>query len=87
MFEAAELGRKLSKQEFQAIEPDLHTRLLKAQQALKNSNSSVIIIVSGVEGAGKGEVVNRLSEWLDTRDINTNAFWEETDEQRLRPKY
>ena len=50
MFEAAELGRKLSKQEFQAIEPDLHTRLIKAQQALKNSNSSVIIIVSGVEG-------------------------------------
>ena len=27
MFEAAELGRKLSKEEFQAIEPDLHTRL------------------------------------------------------------
>ncbi len=87
MFEAAELGRKLSKKEFQAIEPDLHTRLLEAQQQLKSSNTSVIIIVSGVEGAGKGEVVNRLSEWLDTRDIKTNAFWEETDEQRLRPDY
>ena len=87
MFEAAELGRKLSKKEFQTIEPDLHTRLLDAQQLLKKSNTSVIIIVSGVEGAGKGEVVNRLSEWLDTRDINTTAFWEETDEQRLRPDY
>ena len=87
MFEAAELGRQLSKKEFQAVEPDLHTRLLEAQQLLKKSNTSVIIIVSGVEGAGKGEVVNRLSEWLDTRDIKTTAFWEETDEQRLRPDY
>jgi len=85
MFEAAELGRKISKKEFDAIEPELHTRLLQVQQQLKDSNTSVIIIVSGVEGAGKGEVVNRLSEWLDTRDIQTNAFWDETDEQRLRP--
>jgi len=73
MFEAAELGRKLSKKEFQAVEPDLHTRLLEAQQLLKKSNTSVIIIVSGVEGAGKGEVVNRLSEWLDTRDIKNHS--------------
>jgi len=87
MFEAAELGRKISKKEFDAIEPELHTRLLQVQQQLKDSNTSVIIIVSGVEGAGKGEVVNRLSEWLDTRDIQTNAFWDETDEQRLRPDY
>ena len=87
MFEAAELGRKISKKEFQTVAPDLHTRLLKVQQQLKTSNTAVIIIVSGVEGAGKGEVVNRLSEWLDTRDIRTNAFWDETDDQRLRPKY
>jgi len=87
MFEAAELGRKISREDFRKIEPDLHTRLLNIQQALKKSNSSVIIIVSGVEGAGKGEVVNRLSEWLDTRDIQTNAFWDETDEQKMRPDY
>jgi len=87
MFEAAELGRKISKKEFKAIEPDLHMRLLEVQQALKESNTAVVIVVSGVEGAGKGEVVNRLSEWLDTRDIITNAFWDETDEQRLRPDY
>ena len=87
MFEAAELGRKIPKKAFADIEPELHTRLLDVQQKLRNTNTAVIIIVSGVEGAGKGEVVNRLSEWLDTRDIRTNAFWEETDEQRLRPNY
>jgi len=87
MFEAAELGRKISKKAFGEIEPQLHTRLLEVQQRLRESNTSVIIIVSGVEGAGKGEVVNRLSEWLDTRGIRTSAFWDETDDQRLRPTY
>jgi len=31
MFEAAELGRKICKKEFDAIEPELHTRLLQVQ--------------------------------------------------------
>ena len=39
----------------------------------------MIILLSGVEGAGKGQVVNRLNQWLDSRGIETNAFWDETD--------
>src|SRR5690606_16117825 len=31
--------------------------------------------------------VNRLNEWLDTRGMRTTAFWDETDEQALRPRY
>ncbi len=87
MFEAAELGRKLSKQEFDQIEPDLHTALLAAQRSLRETDIPVILIVSGVEGAGKGEVVNRLNKWLDTRGIMTTAFWDESDEERERPAY
>jgi polyphosphate kinase 2 (PPK2 family) len=47
----------------------------------------VVVIVSGVEAAGKGEVVNRLNEWLDTRGVQTFAFWELSDEERERPRY
>ena len=82
MFEAAELGRKLSKAEFEKIEPELHTALLAIQRDLLNTNIPVILIVSGVEGAGKGEVVNRLNKWLDTRGIGTTAFWDESDEEK-----
>ena len=32
-------------------------------------------------------MVNRLSEWLDTRDITTSAFRDETDDQRLRSPF
>lgn len=85
MFEAAELGRKIAKTEFKKEEPKLHTQLLEIQRTLRESDFPVIIIVSGVEGAGKGEVVNRLNEWLDTRGITTTAFWDESDEELERP--
>lgn len=87
MFEAAELGRKISKKEFEELEPQLHTKLLDAQRKLRNTGIPVIVIVSGVEGAGKGEVVNRLNKWLDARGISTEAFWDESDEEKERPTY
>lgn len=87
MFEVAELGHKLSKEEFAQKAPELHTQLLQVQRKLRESGHSVIVIVSGVEGAGKGDVVNRLMEWLDSRGLKATAFWDETDEQRMRPRY
>lgn len=87
MFEVAEIGHKLSKKQFAELAPQLHTRLLEAQFRLQKTGHSVVIIVSGVEGAGKGGVVNRLNEWLDSRGITTNAFWDETDEQAMRPAF
>jgi polyphosphate kinase 2 (PPK2 family) len=87
MFEVAELGHKLSKEEFKQKAPWLHTQLLQVQRELRESKYSVIILVSGVEGAGKGDVVNRLNEWLDSRGVKTTAFWDETDEQAMRPRY
>jgi len=87
MFEAAELGQKISKKEFAEAEPALHTKLLEVQRQLRKTNIPVIVIVSGVEGAGKGAVVNRLNEWLDARGIRTVAFWDESDEETERPPY
>ena len=87
MFEFAELGRKISRTEFDKLEPELHTNLLTIQRELRGTKIPVIIIVSGVEGAGKSEVVNRLNEWLDTRGIETTAYWVESDEERERPAF
>ncbi len=87
MFEIAELGRKVRKRTFKAEEPGLHTALLRAQFALRDAKVPVIIIASGVEGAGKGAVVNRLHKWLDTRGVATHPLWDETDEERERPAF
>ena len=86
MFEAAEIGHKLSKGEFKRIEPKLRADLLDAQFALsKDGSFPVIILISGVRGAGKGETVNLLNEWMDPRHIHTHAFDNPTDEERERP--
>ncbi len=86
MFEAAEIGHKLSKGEYKRIEPKLRAELLEAQFALsKDGKFPVIILISGVRGAGKGETVNLLNEWMDPRHILTHAFDNPSDEERERP--
>ncbi len=86
MFEAIELGQTLSKKAFKPQEEVLRAELLQLQQRLKEARVATLIIVSGIEGAGKGEVVNQLNKWLDSRGIETHAFWDETDEELQRPQ-
>lgn len=87
MFESAEVGRKISKKEFERRLPHIRSRLVQTEFELTRTNSPVIIIVSGVDGAGKGDVVHRLSEWLDPRGMNVSAFWHDTEAGRERPPY
>lgn len=87
MFENAELGRQLSKREYERQLPELRARLVQVQFALKQAKIPVIIVISGVDGAGKGEVVHRLNEWLDPRGVDIHAFWHETEVARERPFY
>jgi len=87
MFEATNVGRTVDKASFKLQQEALRTQLLEVQYELLQTDIPVIVLISGVEGAGKGEVVNRLNEWLDTRGVRTFAFWDETDEERRRPRY
>jgi len=47
----------------------------------------VIVVFGGVDGAGKGEIVNLLNEWMDPRWIVTRAYGEPSDEESERPEY
>src|SRR5690349_13166603 len=85
MFEAAELPQRVSKEEYKDAEPKLRTALLAAQKQLATAPISVVVVMSGVEGAGKAEAVNLLLEWMDPRGIQVHSLWEPTDEERERP--
>jgi polyphosphate:AMP phosphotransferase len=86
MFEAAEVGRKLSKQEYKAQVPQLRSDLLDAQQELRSAPFPVIVLFAGVDTAGKGETVNLLNEWMDPRWIVTLGYTDPSAEELERPR-
>jgi polyphosphate:AMP phosphotransferase len=86
MFESAELGHRIDKATYAQEEPKLREALLDAQyDLLQAAGFQVLILINGVAGAGKGETVNLLSEWMDPRHIRAHAFAEPSDEERERP--
>src|SRR5260370_35270104 len=86
MFETAELGHRLSKEDYRRIEPELRAGLLAAQlDLLKDRSFPVIVLIAGVRGAGKGETINLLTAWMDPRHIDTHPFDTPSDEEIARP--
>ena len=65
--------------EFKLMEEEqLSIELIEAQYALKNTKGeknakSLLILVSGIELAGKGEAVKQLREWVDPRYLRVKA--------------
>lgn len=86
MFESAELGHKIDKATYDKEVPALREALLEMQLDLTNAaNFQVIILVGGVDGAGRGETVNLLNEWMDPRYVQTHGMGEPSDEELERP--
>ena len=80
-------ARPLSKPAYKAQVLLLREELLAVQQRLRHAPFPVIVLFSGVDGAGKGETVNLLHEWMDPRWLHTHAYGAPSDEERERPEH
>ena len=88
MFESAEIGHKIDKETYEAAVPALREALLEAQFELsQQARFPVIILLNGIEGAGKGETIKQLNEWMDPRVIQVETFDQQSDEELARPPY
>lgn len=87
IFRSAELGRKVTKEAFAALEPDLRIEMIELQRRLSEAGVPVILVFAGVEGGGKSESVNLLHDWMDPRGLETNAYIEPSEEERERPPF
>ena len=86
MFESAEIGHVIDKSTYKAEEAALREALLDAQYELRQrGNFPVLILIHGMDGAGRGETLNQINEWLDPRLIHTAAFDKPNDDARERP--
>jgi polyphosphate:AMP phosphotransferase len=87
MLEKVTESPDITKKQFDALALELHPGLLALQQRLRAAKFPAIIVIAGMEGAGKTETLNFLLGWLDTRSAHVQAFRKETDEERSRPYY
>ncbi|MEM8572047.1 MAG: polyphosphate:AMP phosphotransferase [Pseudomonadota bacterium] len=76
----------MNEAEFKARETVLRESLLDAQFDLAEKESeTILVLLNGPDGAGKGQVLNRLHSWLDPRAIKTMAYDIEAYEEVRRP--
>ncbi|MFJ4144755.1 polyphosphate:AMP phosphotransferase [Pseudomonas sp. NPDC089734] len=86
MFESAEIGHVIAKETYDAEVPALREALLEAQYDLhEQAGRQIIVLINGIEGAGKGETVKLLNEWMDPRFIEVRTFDQQTDEELAHP--
>ncbi len=80
-------GRPVSKRRFdEELEP-LQALLLKSHFDLKTSGRRVVIVVAGIEGSGKGEVVWQINQWLDPRGIETHGSFRQDEHTDGHPPF
>ena len=90
MFESAELGHHLDKDRYDEIEPGLRAALLDVQYELKErADTPVIVLINGMDGAGRSETLSLLNTWLDPRIVEvsaqTHVYTDLVDEATERP--
>ena len=87
MLESFEKAEKISKSDYNDELNRLRTELINAQYEFKKYKRPMILILTGLDGAGKGDLVNFMADIMDTRLLETSTFWQETDEEKERPYY
>ena len=86
MFESAELAHETTDAQYEKEAAALRADLLDAQyDLLADASFPVIVLVNGVDGAGKGETVNLFNEWMDPRHIRSHAFGIANEADSERP--
>jgi len=87
MFEVAETGRTLSKEDFAAEVPRLRMGLVNAQYDLRGADFPVLVAIAGDDRLGAADVWNRLHEWMDARYLASHAFGPLTREEEVHPPF
>lgn len=76
---------RLSKKVYQTRVRVVREQLVQLQIALKQAPFKVLLILAGPEGAGRGNLLNTLAEWLDPRGVETFSYHEPTGSEQTHP--
>lgn len=85
MFEAVELGARVSREDYEAALPGLRVRLLEAQHAAREALVPVVVVLAGDDRQAVNEGLNRLHEWMNASGIEAHALGLRGEEARTHP--
>ena len=85
MLELVDLAKKISRTDFRQVFPDLETQLPACQRTARAMDGPVVIVLEGWDAAGKGHLINRLTQVLDPRGFKVHAISAPDENQRRRP--
>ena len=87
MFDTIPKPEMISGKSYRQQVQELRQELLELQRELRETSHSVVLVMAGVDGAGKGATVNVLNEWMDPRWIETHAYERASEEEAERPPH
>ena len=85
MLELVDLDKKISKQEYERVFPEMEIALGECQRAALNAGVPVVIVFEGWEAAGKGTIINRLTQALDPRGFKAHPISAPNETEQLHP--
>jgi len=87
MFEALEVGNKLTKTEFEELIPELRVNLINAQYDLREADFPVVVLIAGIDRVGANDLLHSLHDMMDGRYMRTNALGRPRPEELERPRF
>jgi polyphosphate:AMP phosphotransferase len=87
MFEDFKPDGKISKEDYEKQLLELRTDIIRTQYKFKGYKRPMLLVLTGLDGAGKGEMANALADVMDSRLLEVNTFWQESSEETERPYY
>ena len=85
MLEHVDLTKRISKEAYKEIFPDMEIRMGELQRAARAAGVPVILVFEGWEAAGKGRLINRLSQTLDPRGFKVHAISAPNEVEQFYP--
>ncbi len=85
MFEAIDLDKRISREEYRKIHDELSIRISVLQRNAKEAGVPVIIAFEGLDGAGKGSRINDLIQAIDARNFQVHSIRTPNEDEKMRP--
>ncbi len=85
MLENVNLKRKLSRDEYKRILPELQNRLYTLEKACWDNHIPSIVVVEGWDAAGKGSAIATVTQRLDPRGFKMHPITAPRPDEQQRP--